>query len=414
MSILNELNYEDTTLPNGLKVLTVSSPHLGLFSAELIIKKGFRDELEHQTQWTHLLEHVLTSNCRMFPDQIVQDEFLTNNGIKTNAYTGMERMAVWGESVPEQARPLLEYLFDSVKSPIITQANIDREAGIINQEHREVFINHDAIFYDLAYRSMIAGTTLENCLGADHYWLKVPTEKELQAFHQQILNAKEMFLIISGPFSHQEVIGLIEPLARDIPGREAKDRIREVPQPTKLAIPPAQSESRIVNIRWPSVTREDKLFPGVTIFRNYLTGTLSSPLNKRLRLDNRLTYGVRSDFWTYSDIGGFSISFKSSKPQEGLALVREVFSQVSIDLRSVDLQEIVKKRMILSNQRSFLTSPNDIVNIISGDYVLTGQIKRLEDYSQMIQETTTDQLLAVADLLSFDKAHIFSDDLTVK
>ena len=414
MSILNELNYEDTTLPNGLKVLTVSSPHLGLFSAELIIKKGFRDELEHQTQWTHLLEHVLASNCKLFPDQTVQDEFLTNNGIKTNAYTGLETMAVWGESVAEQAKPLLEYLFDSIKNPIISQVNIDREAAIINQEHRQSFTNHDAIVSDLAYRSMVKGTTLEHTLGCDHYWLKVPTEKELRVFHQEILNAQEMFLIVSGPFSHQEVINLIEPLAKDIPGREAGQRAEETLQPTKLKIPSTQSESKIVSMRWPSVTRTDRLFFAMTVFRNYLTATISSPLNNRLRLDTGLTYGVNSGFWTCSDVGGFGISFKSSKPQECLVLVKEVLDKTRADLESKNLQDIIKKRMVLSNKRSVLSNPNGVINIIGDDYVLTGQVKKFEYYQRRIEEVTTAELQEVADKFSFDKAFIFSDDPSVK
>lgn len=133
---LNETLYTET-LPNGLTVYILPKPGYRKTYATFSTKYGSvdnhfqvagKEEVQVPDGIAHFLEHKMFEE----PEGDVFAKF-ASNGASANAFTSFDR-TVYLFSATENLKENLNTLLDFVQNPYFTDANVEKEKGIIGQE----------------------------------------------------------------------------------------------------------------------------------------------------------------------------------------------------------------------------------------------------------------------------------------
>src|SRR5262245_31406211 len=82
--------YHQTTLPNGLRVMTAPVPSMYSMSAVVLLGVGSRYETDTQAGSSHLLEHMLFKGSERRPTARIISETIERTGGGLDASTGKE------------------------------------------------------------------------------------------------------------------------------------------------------------------------------------------------------------------------------------------------------------------------------------------------------------------------------------
>src|SRR6185503_14981529 len=95
---LKPLEYKETTLPNGLTVITHEDHSTPVINLQLWYHVGSKDEKEGRTGFAHLFEHLMfKGSAHIKPED--HDKIITNAGGVANAYT-QDDVTVYWETFP--------------------------------------------------------------------------------------------------------------------------------------------------------------------------------------------------------------------------------------------------------------------------------------------------------------------------
>ena len=84
------MNYERTTLPNGLRLLTASMPGMRSASIAFFFTVGSRYESNDQAGISHFIEHMLFKGTQHYPTARLISEAIEGVGGVFNGSTGKE------------------------------------------------------------------------------------------------------------------------------------------------------------------------------------------------------------------------------------------------------------------------------------------------------------------------------------
>ena len=82
--------YELTSLDNGLRILTVTMPHVQSVSLGFFVAVGSRYESEAMAGASHFVEHMLFKGTDRRPTALAIAEAIEGKGGMLNASTGLE------------------------------------------------------------------------------------------------------------------------------------------------------------------------------------------------------------------------------------------------------------------------------------------------------------------------------------
>ena len=86
---MQSLNYEITTLDNGIRVITETVNHVQFFSMGIWVGVGSRYETEAQWGITHFIEHMMFKGTDKLSAFDISKKF-EDKGASVNAFTGKE------------------------------------------------------------------------------------------------------------------------------------------------------------------------------------------------------------------------------------------------------------------------------------------------------------------------------------
>ena len=202
-------------LPNGLTVMII--PKKGIQKKYVIwgtnygsndskfIVPGETEETEVPKGVAHFLEH------KMFEQEsgINSLDTLTALGVDANAYTTNDHTAYLFECT-ENFYPALDELMDYVQHPYFTDANVEKEKGIIGQEimmyddypEWKVYLNAmEAMYHEHPVKLDITGT-IETISHID--------KEILYKCYNTFYNPSNMFVVITGKVDKDKVFQIIE------------------------------------------------------------------------------------------------------------------------------------------------------------------------------------------------------------
>ena len=304
---MQSLNYEITTLDNGIRVITETVNHVQFMSMGFWVGVGSRYESEKQWGITHFIEHMLFKGTeKRTADQI--SGAVDAVGGQLNAFTSKENTCYYIKTLTEDFPLAVDVLSDMFLNSRFDNEQIAKEREVIIEEIKMYEDTPDDQVHDLMSANLWPDHPLGRAILGTEESIAAFDHDMLKDYMKQYYTGSNIVVSVVGNISHKQVVDAIQEVLGGIPkGEPNQYAIADRAKPGVNCYYKEIAQSQIC-VAMPGVAKEDdRLFP-LSILNTYLGGGMSSRLVKKIREEEGLAYSVYSYNGSYTDTGAFVIS----------------------------------------------------------------------------------------------------------
>eukprot|EP00903_Cladosiphon_okamuranus_P005475 g5460.t1 len=128
-------SYRYLTLPNGLEVVLVNDPFTEQAAASMFIRAGHMQDPAQLAGLAHFHEHMLFLGTEKYPEEGQFENFLTQHGGSSNAYTATESTNYYFDVKSSQLRGAMDRFAQFFQTPLFAESALERELQAVDSEH---------------------------------------------------------------------------------------------------------------------------------------------------------------------------------------------------------------------------------------------------------------------------------------
>src|SRR5436305_909965 len=290
------VDFNETTLKNGLRVITVEDHSAPVVAISITYNVGSRNEHQGRTGFAHLFEHMMFKGS----ENVGSGEhfmLVFNNGGTMNGTTNEDRTTYF-EALPANQLDLALFLeADRMRSLVINKANLDNQRNAVQEERRlgvdnqpygqSGEIQQGLIYDNFAYKHTVIGSMED---------LNAASVEDVAAFFKMYYAPNNAVVVVVGDFKTADAIKKIKQSFEAIPSQPT-------PPPVDMT-EPQQTAERRANVddalaRLPQIDLAFKAVPGNTsdfyalqVLSAALQGGQSSRFYQALVKDKHLVTNV--------------------------------------------------------------------------------------------------------------------------
>ena len=354
-----QVNYKETTLKNGLHVITVEDHTAPVIALSITYNVGSRDERQGRTGFAHLFEHMMFKGS----ENIGSGEHFVlvfNNGGTMNGTTNEDRTNYF-EALPANQLDLALFLeADRMRSLAITKENLDNQRNAVQEERRlgvdnEAYgksqeIQQELIYDNFAYKHTTIGSMAD---------LNAASVEDVAEFFKSYYAPNNAVLVLVGDFETNDAIARIKKNFEALPRQPA-------PPAVDMTEPEQKAERRRtvddVLARLPRVDIAFKAVPGNTedfyalqVLSAALQGGQSSRLYQKLVKENEMVTNV-GGFMDEKRGPGALYTFATLKSGGKVADVETAIYQEIERLKKEPIADWELQKAKNSTRRAFINS----------------------------------------------------------
>ncbi|HET9365031.1 MAG TPA: pitrilysin family protein [Candidatus Angelobacter sp.] len=234
---LPKVEFTDTTLPNGLRVIIVPEHTAPVFAISLTYNTGSRNEKPGRTGFAHLFEHMMfegSANVGKGEHMLLVQNF----GGRLNGSTNNDQTNYF-EELPRNQLDLALFLeSDRMKALNITQANLNNQRNAVQEERRLRVDNQpygksteelDSMAYDsFPYHHSVVGSMED---------LNAASIDDVKNFFRIYYAPNNVVMVLAGDLDPKETLAKVKKYFGDIPRQTA-------PPPVDMTEPAHDKERR--------------------------------------------------------------------------------------------------------------------------------------------------------------------------
>ena len=304
-------------LKNGLRLVTIETPHLHSALIAAHVRVGSRHETAATNGVSHFLEHVIFRGSERFADSLEVNGLIEDAGGSLNGMTQRDQSHYDTPIHPRHLGLGLDVLGDLVSRPIILEEMMDE----LDMAGRDIDVGN------LAMRLMFGGHPLGLKVAGTPESVRALTEADLRAHHARFYGAANMVVSVAGPVRHEEVLPMVESAFAALGRGEAAVEMAPVILPNGPHLELVDlDESQIdlcLSFFGPPETHPDHL--PLMLVRALLDDNITSWLQRDIVETRALAYSVRAGMELFSDAGTFDIE-ASCSPAKAMGVIEAVLS----------------------------------------------------------------------------------------
>lgn len=231
------VNFKETTLKNGLRVVTVEDHDAPVIAIAVNYNVGSRDERRGRTGFAHLFEHMMFKGSENVGNG-EQYVLIFNNGGTMNGTTNEDR-TLYFEALPSNQLDLALFIeADRMRSLAITKENLDNQRNAVQEERRLGVDNQaygksgevlqDLLYDNPAYKHSVIGSMDD---------LNAATVDDVAQFFKTYYAPNNAVVVVVGDFNSKDAIERIRKNFESIPRQPD-------PQPVDMTEPEQKAERR--------------------------------------------------------------------------------------------------------------------------------------------------------------------------
>lgn len=319
----------------------------------------------------HFLEHkVFEQEKREQPF-----EFYSKSGTDCNAHTALNN-TTYEFSGPNNFQENLEYLLDFVQNPYLTEKNVEKEKGIIEQELKMYLDDPFWAMYDGVRNNSFVNNPTKYPIGGTVESIYKINKNILEKCYKTFYHPSNMFMVLTGNFDPEEAITIIEVnqqkkkfnMKKEIKIKEYKENdevVKENEVVTKNIEMPKLSFAIKINTKKINIESNYKLNIYISLIFNILFG-VSSVFFEKMNNRKYLAMPVGIDKIRGGNHILMTLICETNYPNKLVNEIRKVLDNIEIDNNDL---EIYKRSLISGYIRNFdnIISLNETVvdNIIN-------------------------------------------------
>src|SRR5213596_1093683 len=239
-----KLQYQITTLPNGLTLVLSEDHSTPIVHLQVVYHVGSKNEKPGRTGFAHLFEHLMFKGSKNVQPE-AHTSMLASVGGQSNAYTTDDETVVW-ETVPAQYLPMVLWLeADRMATLRIDKDTFTNEREVVKEERRmrvdnQPFGRLNEIIYDQAftvhpYKHPTIGSMQD---------LEAASVDDVRDFYRTYYVPGNATLTLVGDFDSTQAIQLVNQYLGRVP--KADHQVpRDIPQE------PAQTKEKRISLEQP-------------------------------------------------------------------------------------------------------------------------------------------------------------------
>jgi len=325
------MDYQLTTLPNGLRIITENMPTLRSVAVGCWVDTGSRDETKVEAGASHFLEHLLFKGSEAWPARRIAETF-DGLGARHNAFTSKEYTCFWTRTRDEDLATGVEILAEMLQRPAFRQDEIDSERNVVLEE---ISMNEDDPT-DVAHEEFItaawAGHPLAPPILGTRESISSMSRDTVLEYWARRYSPRSTVISIAGNLPDD----LMDLVVDHFGAWEGGPTTRQSVTPTITArarVHTKDTEQAHILYGSPSIVRDDDRRFALTLADHVLGGGMSSRLFEEIRETRGLAYAVHSFQMSFLDAGA-SVVYVGTMPSqidEVLSIVRDETAKLMND-----------------------------------------------------------------------------------
>ena len=390
MSLPDSQDTRLTTLPNGVRVVTIHMPWLVSASASVFVRTGSGHEAARDNGISHVVEHMA------FKGTTTRDAARINLdaerlGAEVNAHTDKDHTAWHLSGMARDAAAFVRMLGDIVRRPTFPAAELERERQVILQEFLEdeedpmstAFRQFDKLCYGAHPMAQAVIGTRRN--------IERFTRDELLAYVERQYSGSNVVVGVAGNVDHEAIVREAEAAFGDMPA--GTPHAMDAPawlggvKANRLA---GCSQSHVV-LGYPVASMKDDQ-PAASVAAALFGEGMSSPLMNEIRERRGLVYYAACSADIMEACGQFVIE-ASTTPDKVEELLRETHQLLQSHAASVSAIDLERARNQIAVRRVRAQErPSRRVEDAALDLFVHGRVRSPEELRARVEAVSADQV----------------------
>jgi zinc protease len=352
------VNFKETTLKNGLRVITIEDPSAPVVAISITYNVGSRNERQGRTGFAHLFEHMMFKGSENVGSG---EHFLLvfNNGGTMNGTTNEDRTNYF-EALPSNQLDLALFLeADRMRSLAITRKNLDNQRNAVQEERRLSVdnqpygksdeIQQELLYDNFAYKHSTIGSMED---------LNAASIEDVAAFFKMYYAPNNAVLTLVGDFKTADALEKIRANFESIP-RQPDPPAVDMNEPQQKAERRATVDDLLaraprVDIAYKSVAGNTPDFYALQVLSAALQGGQSSRLYQQLVKEKEMVTNVRGSMDEKRGVGALytSATLRPGVKTEDVEAI--IYDEIS-RLKSEPIADWELQKAKNSTRRGFIT-----------------------------------------------------------
>jgi predicted Zn-dependent peptidase len=388
--------FQKTILPNGIKILNETIPHVKSFSLGFWFNVGSRDEILENNGITHFIEHMLFKGTKNRSAKKIADDIESYGGY-LNAFTSKEHTCYYGRGLAKQIDRTFDVLSDMIQYPTFKESEIKKEAAVVIDEMNDIEDNPEELIFDKFEELIYQGNTLGLPVIGKEQNLKRFHRLDLFNFIEQKYGFNNFTIAASGDINHTHLVNLSEKYLKKNLGKKRINRTYTNSDSSDEIRLDKEIQQIHVIIGKETYGYNDKKRTIVNVLSHILGEGSSSRLFQTVREKNGICYQINTFLNSFYDVSSFGVYFSTSEKyfEKSMNLVLSEFKKVRDKKVSVKELNRAKEYLKGSILLSLESTTNRMFRMAQSE-IYYDRIKPVEEVIKEIEEVTVDDIIETA------------------
>ena len=393
------MNYQRTTLQNGLRLLTMYMPEMRSASVAFLFRCGSRYEQDAQAGVSHFIEHMLFKGSRAYPTARLISEAIEGVGGNFNGSTGKELTSYTARVPAEDLPEVMHVLADMIRYPLFDSNEIEKERSVITEELSATRDDPQEWSNLLVDETMWPGLPLGRDDAGTIESVSHLSREDMLAYMDAHYRPNALVVSVAGNVTHEQVLALTQELFGDWEARDTAHFIESLPPFHTLPVRMIQKETEQTNIclATKGVGYASSDYHTFVLLNSLLGEGMSSRLFQSIREDQGLSYDIGSYINSYFETGSLVVS-AGVDPEQTENLIRAVVIELQQLCDSVvpddELRRI--KAYVRGSVLLGLEGTQQVASWLGSQECLYGRIRDTSEILAQIDAVTSKDIQRVA------------------
>jgi predicted Zn-dependent peptidase len=389
----------ETTLDNGIRVVTEHVEHVYSVALGLRIDAGARDEAEEQMGISHLLEHMLFKGTERRTARQIAEE-LDAVGGHMDAFTSKEYTGYSARVLPEHAPLALDVLADMLRRSLVDESELELEKSVILEEYKSLEDAPEEFIHDVFSRTIWPTHPLGRpVIGRPEVVTRL-TRQDLLEHLAACYAPQRIICVAAGNVRHEDFVAEMDRQFGDLEGPALQREL--TPPETRLerCLVDRPTEQAHFCMGASAVDENHPDRWAVRVVNLIVGGGMSSRLFQEIREKRGLCYSIGSEALSYRE-GGMFVVYADTSP-EHLDEVRDLTLRELLSVARSGLTAEELRRAKDQVRASLLLSLDDLgsrMNRLGRSLLYQGRVVPPSELQALVDAVTLEDCARMADRL---------------
>jgi predicted Zn-dependent peptidase len=391
------LTVNKTILDNGVRVVSMTMPHVHSVSMGVWVQVGARDETDAESGLSHFIEHMIfKGTVRRSAFQIAK-EFDAIGG-QTNAFTSMEHTCYHARVLDTHLETMVDILSDIFLNSIFDEREVARERPVIFQELGMVEDSPEELVHTMMGPVFWGGHPLGRSILGSRENIQAFDSHTIKDFFKRLYQPDRIIIAVAGNVVHERLIDKVGPVFSTIAAGNGFASRGLPATGCGIKMKHRDLEQSHICLGMNGVSVADPRRFSASLINTIFGGNMSSRLFQIIREERGLAYSIYSFLSVFADSGMFGV-YTAVAPTEtntSLDLIMDQIRRLKREPVSDDALEDAKA-FIKGNLLMAAESPdNQMVRLAQNEYYF-GRTIPIQSVIDSIHAVTAEDLLSLAE-----------------